>query len=299
MIEAWVLFALASALLLAVTDVIDKIMFTKHAPSVRAYAVFSALVQLAAGAALLFFFPLPPALALETLAWMIASAILVAATYYLFYASVKSGSLARVIPALYVYPLLTLVFAAAFLGERVKQTQALGVLLVVAGVTLTALRARGGKIELRSGIALMLAAAFAVAAINVIEKYVLAFVNPWTVVGFTGVIMGALVLSTLAFKKTRVEVAACAAKPRFALTAFANEALALASYVTTAFALQAALASLVAPIIAVRPIIVLALSAAWGYAFPKHAFEKLSLRKSTVKIAGAVIVAAGAALVLS
>jgi len=256
-------------------------------------------VQLAAGAALLAFYPLPSALSLETITWMIASSILVAATYYLFYASVKSGSLARVIPALYVYPLLTLVFAAAFLGENVTQIQAFGIMLIVAGVTLTALRSKRGKIELRSGIALMLCVALAVAAINVIEKYVLGFVNPWTMVGFTGIVMGALVVSTLAFKKTRDEVAACAKRPKFAFTAVANEIFAMASYVTTAFALQASLASLVAPITAVRPIIVLALSAAWGWAFPKHAFEKLSLRKSAVKIAGAVIVAVGAALVLS
>jgi hypothetical protein len=145
----------------------------------------------------------------------------------------------------------------------------------------------------------MLCAALAVAAINVIEKYVLAFVNPWTLVGFTGVVMGALVLSTLAFKKTREEFASLARQPKFALTAFANEALAMASYVTTAFALQASLASLVAPIIAVRPIIVLALSAAWGFAFPKRAIEKLTLKKSALKLAGAAVVAAGAALVLS
>ncbi len=298
MIENWVLFALASAFLLAVTDVADKILLGKHVPSVRAYAVFSAIVQLTVGAVLLAFAPLPPSLPLETLAWMLASGFLVTVTYYLFFASIKSGSLARVIPALYVYPLLTLVFAAVFLGERVTQTQAFGIILVVFGVTLTAFRKKGWKLELRSGIALMLAAALAVAAINVIEKHVLQSVNPWTLVGFTGVELGLLILSTLAIKKTREEFVAAAAKPLVTAAALASEALGVASAVFSAFAIQATLVSLVAPMIAVRPILVLALSAAIGFLAPKHAIEKLTLKKSAVKLAGAVIVAAGAALIL-
>ena len=298
-VETWVLFALASAFLLALTDVADKILLGKHVPSVRAYTIFSALVQFTVGAVLITLAPLPPALSLETLAWMLASGVLVTATYYLFYASVKSGSIARVIPALYVYPLLTLLFATAFLGERVSQTQAFGVILVVFGVTLTAFRKKGWKLELRSGIALMLCAALAVAAINVIEKHVLQFVSPWTLVGFTGVELGVLILSTLAFKKTREEFAVAASKPLVATAALACEALGMVSYVLTAFAIQSTLVSLVAPIIAVRPILVLALSALLGFVAPKHAIEKLTRKKSALKLAGALIVAAGAALVLS
>jgi len=69
-------------------------------------------------------------------AWAAASAALAITSLVALYVALNTGKAGVVVPVTAAYPAVTLILAAAFLGESITVAKACGVLLVVSGVVL-------------------------------------------------------------------------------------------------------------------------------------------------------------------
>jgi len=302
--ETWLLLSLASAFLIALTDVLDKILLGRRVLGVLAFTTMSGIVQMLLGIALLAAAGFPANAPPGVLALVVFTGVLSAVAAYLFYKSVSQGEVGRLISILYTFPLFTLVLAALFLGEKVTSLQAAGTLLIVAGAALTSIKKTAHanfarSFKLRGGALLMLGVAVIGSVINVAEKKALAFVSPNAFMGVNGVVFGCVMLLFLARKKARGEVARLLARPKIMGAVIANDVIAFASYVLYAMAVSLTLVSLVAPISAVRPLIVLAIAAFLTRFAPHLVKEEFDGRTAAVKIAGGLIIVIGAALVIT
>jgi len=68
--------------------------------------------------------------------WAVLSAGIAISSLIALYLALTSGKASTVIPVTAAYPAVTLLLAAAFLGERITLVRAAGVVLVIGGVVL-------------------------------------------------------------------------------------------------------------------------------------------------------------------
>ena len=90
-----------------------------------AYLTFSAILAITRGAR----FPLGIGGA-----WAAVTAFCAAGALVLFFYALTKGEASTVVPATSAYPLVTLVGAAIFLGERITVVRVIGAVLIIAGV---------------------------------------------------------------------------------------------------------------------------------------------------------------------
>ena len=67
-------------------------------------------------------------------AWAAVTALCPAGALVLFFYALTKGEASTVVPATSAYPLVTLVGAAIFLGERITVARVIGAVLIIAGV---------------------------------------------------------------------------------------------------------------------------------------------------------------------
>jgi drug/metabolite transporter (DMT)-like permease len=178
----WAELSLLAAVIWATVSILDKYIIDKLAKNPNVSLIFWISFGLLASAAICAFHGLPPLSYVNTGLAIISGIFLVLFSLF-YYQAVKIEEISRVVPMTYLIPLFVLVLAAIFLGEIFTPTIYLGIALLVIGAVMISMK----KAEFRIGkaFALMIISSLAFSVTAVISKYLLGFMDFWTMFSYT------------------------------------------------------------------------------------------------------------------
>jgi drug/metabolite transporter (DMT)-like permease len=179
----WFVFALLSGLLMAVVNILDKLVLDRWSRHPMVPVLLLGVFNLAPALALLVIRGWPPMSLQQALLILAAGGALLLMTLFYFSAAARE-EISRVVPLMFFSPLFVAVLAWAFLDEAFAPRQYFGVAALIAGAVLVSSRL---PLNLRMGRAfwLVLLAALSLAVYFVLMKYLLRSFDYWDVFGLT------------------------------------------------------------------------------------------------------------------
>jgi bacterial/archaeal transporter family protein len=289
----WVSLALLSALLWAVSNLIDKFMLDKWMKNPLVPVNLVAVVSLIAGTAVSLthgLSPLSPVNLMLVMLYGIASTV--GMVYYFKALSIEEVS--RIVPLFNLGPLFILILATIFLGEIFSPVKYAGIFLLVAGSVLIAVKK---DIKFGKAFPLMMGCLVASAIGNVITKYLLGFADYWTIFAylrFAGVI-AALPLVYLHHK----DLIATTKKygKRVVVSIFTSEVLAVIALFVFTIAVSLGPVTLVNSIGALQPLFVLMITVLFSMFLPHILKEEIDRHTIFMKVIAIALLIVGSILV--
>lgn len=280
----WFGFALLSSMVWAGTNVVDKFFLTRYVKSPFSYQILCALTNMS----LVFLIPFFTQVSLAFpwfLLCIIASSVTWAA--FVFYnKAVMSEEVSRVIPLMYLTPIFILPLAIIFLNEVLNLSKYLGVLLLVAGAILVSYRKlKGRRGFLSPTLKLILIVDLVIAFYEVIIKYILGFIDYWSLFFWNNVggLLGVfLFFSFRKLRKDFLDDVYRLGKRGFLLRYLLGSSLYLIGAISFYFALSIGPVSLVSSMGSIQPFFVLIYATILTFLIPKIFTEKID--KSTISL---------------
>jgi drug/metabolite transporter (DMT)-like permease len=292
----WFLFALLSGLLIAVVNILDKLVLDKWArhPIVPVlllgvFNLFPALILLLARGW--------PAMSLKQ-GFLILSAggALLLMTLFYFSAAARE-EISRVVPLISFSPLFVAILAWILLGERFAPRQYAGVAALIAGAVLVSSR---HPLHLRLGRAfwLMLLASLSLSVYFVMMKYLLRSFDYWSVFSLTrlGSTLLMLPLFFVYFPELRDTVRECGSKVVGVMAL--DQAIALAANLFVTIAAAAGPITLVNALISTQPFFVLLVALILSRFVPQLFREETRRATIVQKLAALALIFAGVMLII-
>lgn len=180
----WYFFAAATPVLYSVTNYIDKFLVDKKIREPLAITAVFSLGSGILGIIFLFFVGFPRLGIYQTLLILVSGLLL---TFYLlpYYQAMKMEDTSRVVPLFQFIPVFTLILSFVFLKETLAVKQIIGlVLVVIAGVLLSAEKIEAGIFKPRKSLWLMLLSGLMYGTIGIIFRFVSRDVGFWTILGY-------------------------------------------------------------------------------------------------------------------
>ena len=172
----WILIALIPPFLWAVSNIVAKVIRTKHIKNSLSYTIISSFISSLLLTGILF---RPISIKLELIYLVpILSGILVVLQYMLYIKALSLEDTSTLIPFFNFDPLMVLVLSTIFLNEILVSKHYVAFALLAAGGILVSMKR--SKIHFSKGIMLILASAFIWSTYSVIIKFVLNFIDSWT-----------------------------------------------------------------------------------------------------------------------
>ncbi|MFB6225213.1 MAG: EamA family transporter, partial [Candidatus Paceibacteria bacterium] len=103
---------------------------------------------------------------------------------FLILSGIQGEEVSRVLPLLYIYPLIVLPFSAFFLGESLTTIQYWGIGAIIAGAVLTSVR-ENSLPRLNKSLLAALSGALIFGLYSVLLKYLLSFADFWSIFFYT------------------------------------------------------------------------------------------------------------------
>jgi len=284
--------------LYAASNLYDRIGVSRVFKTTYAYGACAGIVGLIVSLALLAVFPFTGSA--QDFLLVLAAGLLVGASNLFWFKALAEGEATRLVPFFHVFPLTTILFAAIFLGEPVSGARAAGVLLTVGGALVITLEEKHWRyFHFEKGTALMLCAAVAWSAFEVMQKNLLATVSVWNLRSIVGISMFAVMIAGLASKKARDEFASVFKKPARATIPTVTALLDYAAFLLLSAAVAETLVSAVSGTEIIKLVFLFVFAEIIARAFPKYFKEDLTAKTIAVKITAAALIAAGVYVIVT
>ena len=298
----WTLAALGSTVIFAGVNVVDKRLLAVYFPSVESFNFVLGVVWTITGLVVaLAVIATSGTLVGAGAGLALVSGLLWAIGLSFFFFGLRLEDVSRATPIYNTFPLFASLLAVAFLGERLTGAHWVAIVIVVAGTAVISVRRVSGKrgfVQPRA-LAFLLLGALLTGSALVVNKGALGDASFWTVFGLRGLGMG-LGLAVLAYRPTLLaDVFIFVRNPQaLRLYVWGEMSLALAAVLLQQLALQLGPVSLVSAVMAVRPLVVLAVSAALSTSLWNVLNEPLDRETLALKLAGTSAIAGGLVLLL-
>lgn len=178
----WILLSLLAALVWAISNIIDKTLFSRWAINPSIFIMSMGLAGIIASLAVYFFkgyghlsFYIAAVLLLNGLLYMVAN--------FFYFKALKLEESSIVIALFYLDPLFTAVLSAIFIGEIFSVVKYIGVILLVLGAALISYKFQKG-FHLNKAFWFCVLGAFIFAICNLLTKYGLGKTDYWTVFSY-------------------------------------------------------------------------------------------------------------------
>jgi uncharacterized membrane protein len=198
----WLVFAIFAYFFWTATNLISKVLLSKHVKSVFVYAIlmgFFGLVPLALTPFKPLTLPRP-----DQFVVALAAGVVFVFAMLPFYKALSIEDVSRVVPLWRLKPVFVLLFSFIFLGSRLNRIQILAFFLLLAGGFLISLRKTDGLFKLSKGFYYMSISSVLFGAYHTLTKYV--YLNQAYYDGFLLIRLGSFlgVLVLLFFKHFRI-----------------------------------------------------------------------------------------------
>lgn len=213
----------------------------------------------------------------------------------LYVYAISIEEISRVVPLWEISPLLVLLMAFIFLGERLTVYQLLAFFLILMGSFLISIKRIKGLFKISKAFFPMVLSGFIYALDNILIKFMYSKVDFWSVLVWMGLgaVLGALII--LSFKKYRIKFIKSlkSLKPRIGGVIFASESLATIARVLYNYALLLSSASLVYVLSGTQNIFVLLYATIFSLFLPKLIKEKIDKKTLLTKTIAILLILAG------
>lgn len=295
MADTWILFALLSGLLLAVVNLLDKLILVKWSDHPIVPLLLLGVFNLFPAFAILAFRGLPGVDTYHVVIALAAGTALCSFAFFYFKAA-NIEEISRVVPLLYIGPLFVSIEASIFLGKVFAWNKYLGIFLIAGGAMLVSLRLPF-RLEIGRAFWMMLLAAFSMSINLILVKYLLNFIDYWSVFALTRTAMS-LAMIPLFFKYSS-ELFASIKKYRGKLiwTMAIDENLALAASLFLIIAASSGYITLVHALASVQPFFVLLFTVVLSRFYPDILREQVNRSVVILKLVAIGLMFAGVTLI--
>jgi len=294
----WYLFAAATPTLYSFTNFIDKFLIEKKVKDPLAITALFAIVSGLLGLLIGLFTGFNNIGAFQVLLLLFAGMLL---TFYLlpYFEAMKVEDASRVVPLFQFIPVFTLILSSLFLKETLVGKQIIGLILVVfAGVSLSAEKLEGKMFKPRKSLWFMLLSSFMYGSVGILFRFVVKDASFWTTLSYEYIGTGIGGFLLLAIPKVRKSlISQIGAIKTSAGLMTANNGIAIAAQMSESYALSLAAVPLVNIIGSVQPLTTLVEGVFLTKKFPHLIREDISRETIVQKLFAILLIFIGLYLV--
>jgi len=295
----WITTSLATAVFIAIANIIDSHLLSKKMPSLSAYLLPLGIAQLIIALVVFVIFPFPANPDLKHILAAFGAGLCNAFSLIILLNCLLKGEVSRVIPVTSSYPIFVALLSMPLLGEMLNFGEWLAVILTVAGAVLISLNLDSGgqKTRLQKSFFLLLFAAILSAISSIGYKYALESISFWNTVTINAVCVVAIVLIYSLRKSTLLELKNLSQRTQKLGLIFGNQCLALTGVTLSFIAIANGPVALVSTIMNIRPAFVFVFSLILSRFYPNFINERLDRRTVIIKIMGIVMITGGVVII--
>jgi len=295
--QSWIVLALLSGLLMAVVNLIDKYVLTRLVKRAMIPLFILGLIGLGPGL-LIVLVKGGLGLAWPHLLLGVGAGFAFLVMSYFYFRAAQVEEISRVVPLFYLAPIFVTVAALFLLGETLSVRAFFGITALIAGAALVSSR-WPPRILLSRAFRLMVPAAAAMAAYTVAVKYLLRFLDYWTVLAVSRIGMAIGLVPFYFGYRSELKTALSGRQGlKVAGLMAGNEGIALAGSFFFIMAAARGPIVVVNAVASTQPLFVFALSLAVTLVRPRLLGEDLGWRNMTFKFAAILIMFAGLAFLI-
>src|SRR3989304_213517 len=289
-IPLWAVLSILAAFLWAITNAVDKFVYSKWIKHQHVFAPALILAPISLITAFIIYFTQGFAqLSFIHLLLALFSGAVFAVLIILYIKAVQIEEVSRVIPLFYLAPAFTAIMAALFLSEVFAAIDYIGIALLMLGAILISTRSLK-QISLGKAFWLMFLAALFWAISLVVTKYLLNFTDYWTIFAYAR-IGTFLSISPLFFFYFKDLVATLKEHGAKVVTVIGlSESLSLSATLSITIASAVGFVTLVNALAAVQPFFILAIAAALSIFYPKILKEDVDKKTIALKLIAITII---------
>lgn len=293
---SWILLSILTAFFWALSNIVDKFIFTRWAIKPIVPVMFSGIIGTLIGAGIYFFRGLAE-ISPVNLVWAAAAAFFYLLGFVFYFKAVKAEEISRIIPMFFLTPLFIFLLATLFLGEKLTPANHAGIFLLVTGAVLISSKKsldwRFGK-----GFWFMILSAASISANAVITKYLLDFADSWTIFSYTRGFWVLLFLLPVIYRKFSdlKDVAAIGGTKAIGMIS-SSITLNLTGGILITLATAAGSVTMVNALVSIQPLIVFALALFISAYYP-HIFKEDTAKAVVIlKLVSILLIFTGAILI--
>jgi drug/metabolite transporter (DMT)-like permease len=292
----WFWLAILTAALWAVSNIIDKVLVSRHIKNPTSYVIFTLYVQLAYITFLGGIFSLNFVWPMSLYALGIGALFAIAA--FLYWKAMKAEEASRVISLSYLIPFVVAVLAALTLGEILTPYKYVGIALLVSSALLVSFRKIEDHIHVSPALATILIAVVLWGAVETAEKWALGSLDIISLL-FYMMLGASATLSPLLLKPaTRAGFRqVLGMKKRMLAMGFASELFTMLGSLAFFKALTYGQVSLVAALTSLQPTFVLLFAILLSALVPHILKEDIGRKTLIFKAIAVALIIAGAYLI--
>lgn len=252
----WYLFAAATPAFYSVSNFVDKYLIEKKIREPLAITALSGLLSGILGIILGFIVGFKN-IGIPQIGLLILAGLLLIFYLLPYFEAMKIEDASRVVPLFQFIPVFTLILSSVFLKESLSGKQIVGlILVVVAGVLISAQKIEGKMFTPRKSLWFMLLASFMYGAVGILFRFVVREAGFWTTLSYEyiGTGLGGIIL--LLIPKVRKNLLNDAKQIRSSAGIIsANNGLAVLAQVSESYAVSLAAVPLVNIIGSIQPVL--------------------------------------------
>ena len=295
----WVSAALASAVFIAVANVVDSHLIQKRMPSLWSFLILAGILHIFFALILLIFYPIKSGV--DILPWIvtIVSALTRAVAVLIMLYSMRTEEVSRIIPVTNTQPIFVAILAVPILGETLNYQQWLAIVITVAGAVLISMRwdGEGGGARLRKSFYMLMCSSVLFGLANIGTKYALDDFSSWNMYCVSSFCFGSFFILISLRPKVLSDIKNMNGRGSILTIVGLNEAVALGGILLSFWAMERGPISLVTTIQGSRPLFVFLIALALSGLFPAILNERFSRGIIAVKIASIGLIVGGVTII--
>jgi len=293
---SWILFSILAVIVWAIVNTVDKYVLTKLVRKPVILLMILGIIGLIASF-LVYLFHGFSYLSHFNIALAFAAGILYIIGVLFYFKAVKIEEISRVIPLLYLSPLFVSILAAIFLGEIFTPIKYLGIFLLIIGAIFISSK-NSIKISFGKAFWFMVLASLVFSVNAIITKYLLGFVDFWTIFSYirVGAFFALIPIFFFSFKDLIFAVREYGKKAIIVISL--NEILALVGVILITIAMARGYVTLVNALSSVQPFFVLLIAVILTIFYPKILKEEIGKSTVLLKLVAITLMFIGVILVI-
>ena len=293
---SWILFSILSAAVWAIVNTVDKYVLTKLVKKPVVPLMIFGIIGLIASFFVHLFHGFSY-LSYFNIALAFVAGILYVIGILFYFKAVKIEEISRVIPLLYLSSLFVSILAAIFLGEIFTPIKYLGIFLLIIGAVSISSK-NFIKFGFGKAFWFMVLASLVFSINAVITKYLLNFVDFWTIFSYIRIGAFFALIPTFCFSFKDLILAVWEHGKKTVILISLNEILALFAVILITIAMTKGYITLVNALSSVQPFFVLLIAVILSVFYPKILKEEIGKSAILLKLIAITLMFVGVILII-
>lgn len=295
----WISASVVSAILLAITNVVDSHLIQKRMPSVWSFLLLAGFIHIFFALILVVFYPIP--WSTDAFPWFIAiiSSVARGVAVLMMLYTMRTEEVSRIIPVVNTQPIFVAILAVPLLGESINAMQWLAIVITVLGAVSVSIRWHSGGFgaRLRRSFIMLMCSSLLFGLANIGTKYAMDYFSSWNMYCISSYCFGAMFIITSLRPQVIRGLRNLKHRTNTLSIVVLNEVVALAGLILSFWSMERGPISLVTTIQGTRPLFVFLLAVVLSGFFPALLDERLSKGILALKAVSIALIVGGVTII--